>query len=192
MPLKKLTDDEMQDTTALIKAIEHKDRRFRLFQLLFMLSTFIALIIIISAQQRTLNGVERQLKEARESSKQQADQSTKATDIILRRLDCMTVFFSQRDRTNLTIENVDRCTLNRSGDIQQFFRENPNSPTGVDVTPEQQPTAPTPTELNQQGSTQDMSERVVEDPTTPMVRTLDLPLMQIEQPICVTRIICLQ
>lgn len=140
MPLKKLKPEDMQDTTALIHAIERKDRRFRLFQLLFMITTFIALIIIISAQQRTLDGVRDQLSQAKSTAQEQNKQSKEQQATILRRLDCMTVFFSQTSRMNLSIENIDKCTLNRDGSLQQFFIQEPGQP--PQTTREQQPLDP--------------------------------------------------
>lgn len=63
MPLKKLSDQNGASAEELIRAIEKKDRRFRLFQSLFMIGTFVALIFIISAQQRTLAEVQDQVRE---------------------------------------------------------------------------------------------------------------------------------
>lgn len=121
MPLKKLKEQEKATTQALLAAIEQKDRRFRLFQTLFMVATFIALIFIISAQQRTLAGVENQLKEYRtlasEDSARDEDQQNK----IVRRLNCMVYFFTIPNRQGLTIESIDECTLNRDENVDQFF-----------------------------------------------------------------------
>lgn len=137
MPFRKLEKHEGMTTDQLIEQIETKDRRFRLAQTVFMVSTFIALAIVIFIQNQTLHGVQDQLTQAKEVAAEQSKQSDKSDEKIIRRLDCMTVFFSQRNRTNLTIDNIDRCTLNREGNLQEFFTTDENDePT---TTPEEQP-----------------------------------------------------
>lgn len=73
MPLKKLNPAELDSTDQLIHAIEHKDRRFRLFQTIFMVGTFLALIVIIGAQQNTLDGIKAQQTEAEKTAKLQSE-----------------------------------------------------------------------------------------------------------------------
>ena len=135
-----MSDQLYKTTHQLINNIEKKDKRFRFFQTLFMVLTFLALIIVISAQQRTLVGVQTQLTEQdtiATATKEHNDDNQKA---ILRRLSCMTVFFSQTNRQNLSIQNIDKCTLDRSGDVQQYFKTaegNDSSPPNLDPAPNQ-------------------------------------------------------
>lgn len=192
MPLKKLKPEEKQSTETLIAAIERKDRRFRLFQTLFMVGTFILLIVIISAQQRTLDGVRDQLTQAKQIAAQTAERSKEQQDTILRRLDCMSVFFSQRDRTNLSIENIDKCTLNRDGDLQQFFTQQPGEE--PQTTREQQApsnlTPSTPPKEDEGAVTDPPADQPeVIEPRPPV--TLDLPLIQLPST-CVLQILCVQ
>lgn len=126
MPLKRLSH-ENATAEELIRAIERKDRRFRLFQTLFMVSTFIALIFIISAQQRTLDGVQQQVAEDQRIAAETRKERTEQLNDITRRLNCMVVFFSTPDRTNLTIENVNNCTLNRDENLNKFFQDEPTN-----------------------------------------------------------------
>lgn len=140
--------EDHTSTQALITAIESKDRRFRLAQTIFMVGTFIALIVVIGAQQKTLSAVEDQLIQAKNTAAKQSKQSDEASARIERRLDCMVVFFSQKDRTRLSIDNVDKCTLNRDGNLQQFFQQNDNGTTTVKPQATTQPPATAPT--NQQ------------------------------------------
>ena len=136
--MKKLSPEEIHrnNTNELIAQIEKKDRRFRFFQTLFMVLTMLALVLVISAQQRTLDGVQSQLAQQKEIAAK-ADKSSKdQLTTILRRFDCLTVFFSQTNRTNLSIENIDQCTLNREGDVQQFFITKPDRQTDVTDTPQ--------------------------------------------------------
>lgn len=144
MPLKKLTDEQVHqnNTNELIAQIEKKDRRFRFFQTLFMVLTMLALVLVISAQQRTLDGVRNQLTEQKRIAQTADDRSREQQATILRRLDCMAVFFSQTDRTNLAIDNIDKCTLDRNGSLQQFFKTNPGGDT--ETTKDPQVTVPKP------------------------------------------------
>lgn len=191
MPFKKLKLEEHGSAEALIHAIEQKDRRFRLFQTLFMVGTFIALIVIISAQQRTLDGVQAQLDQAKKVAQDQSQQSDESQATILRRLDCMSVFFSQRDRTNLSIENIDKCTLNRNGNLQQFFIQEPGE--APETTREQQPQNLTPSTPSQdEGATPGQGQTGGETlpPLTPP-RTFDLPLLQIPKT-CPLQLFCIE
>lgn len=144
MPFRKLRPEEMENTETLLAAIEHKDRRFRVFQTLFMVGTFIALIFIISAQQRTLSSVQQQLVEARKVAESQSKQTDDSQATILRRLDCLAVYFSQRNRTDLTIQDIDKCTLNRNGTAQQFFTQKSGEPPKTTTTEQPSNLAPAP------------------------------------------------
>lgn len=191
MPFKKLKPEEHGSPEALIAAIERKDRRFRLFQTVFMVATFIALMVIIGAQQRTLDGVRDQLTQAKQIASDTAKRSKDQQDTILRRLDCMSVFFSQRDRQGLSIENIDKCTLNRDGDIQRFFIQQPGE--APETTREQQPNLPQAPESNQGPNPQGPVDQV---PLPPFIEPrdpplLDLPLLNLPKS-CVLELICLQ
>lgn len=182
MPLKKLREEEKATTESLIAAIERKDRRFRVFQTLFMVGTFVALIFIISAQQRTLSGVEEQLKQAKEVAQEEAKRSTDQQDTVLRRLDCMSVFFSQTNRTNLSIENIDRCTLSREGNLQEFFTQEPGQ--APETTKEQQnsnlapsTTAPQTVVPNPDPSNEEVEDEEQVEPRPPA--TLNVPLLEL-------------
>lgn len=144
MPLTKLKPTTGASTDDLIAQIEMKDRRFRIAQTTFMVCTFAALIVVIFMLNRTLNGVQDQLAQAKDTAISQDKNANDATNKIIRRLDCMTIFFSQRDRTNLTIQNIDQCTLERDGDIQRFFTNDSDGGTTNNSTeqPEGQQTDP--------------------------------------------------
>lgn len=181
MPLKKLKPDELDSTDKLIHAIEHKDRRFRLFQTIFMVGTFMALILIIGAQQRTLDGVEEQLSQAKTVAAEQAKRANESDEKIERRLDCMVVFFTQKDRENLSITNIDECTLDKGGDLQQFFRTNEQGQT--ETTPTEQPPNLTPsTPPAQDGSAGNGNGQNPNPPQKPL--EIDLPLLP-PIPVCV-------
>lgn len=146
MPFKRLQRTDNMTTDELIEQIESKDRRFRLAQTIFMVSTFIALIIVIVIQNQTLHGVQEQLTQAKDVAAQQSRQSDASDAKIIRRLDCMVVFFSQKDRTNLSITNIDECTLDRDGNLQRFFTQDAEGNTTTTPTPQGQdsPKVPAP------------------------------------------------
>lgn len=127
MPLRKLNPALVKSTDELIAQIENKDRRFRLAQTVFMVSTLIALVVVISAQQRTLNSVKEQLVQAKVTAAAQAKQSDDQRDKIIRRLDCIVVFFTLPNRQAVTIDDIDKCSLNRDASIQQFFAQPENN-----------------------------------------------------------------
>jgi len=109
-PIRPNLADDHSSTQELIAAIENKDRRFRFAQTIFMVGTFLALIVVIGAQQKTLNAVQAQLAQAKSTAAAQSKQADEAATRIERRLDCMVVFFSQKDRTALSIADIDKCT----------------------------------------------------------------------------------
>lgn len=182
MPLRKLVVPEGATTEELIRAIERKDRRFRVFQFLFMVGTFVLLIFIIAAQQRTLSEVQHQVQNDAKIAEETREQRTNQLDNITRRLDCMVVFFStpNRDRDNLTIENVETCALNKDQDLNKFFRnepknnsENPPNLQGS-VSPSSTPATPaTPSGSTNTSATQD-------DEDSPAERR---PPLQLDTPI---------
>lgn len=185
MPLRKLNPTIAQSTDDLISQIEHKDRRFRLAQTIFMISTLLALVIVISAQQRTLDGVKDQLAQAKSTAETQAKQSDEQRDKIIRRLDCMVVFFTQADRTNLTIENIEKCSLNRDENIDQFFKQPESSPAenppnltpGSSPTPgpTAQPNQPQTINPNSPGLTPFIPQQPVPTPDPPPFEVLGIP-----------------
>lgn len=179
MPLRKLDPTLSKSTDELIAQIEHKDRRFRLAQTIFMISTLLALVLVISAQQRTLDGVKDQLVQAKATAAEQSEQSDEQRDKIIRRLDCMVVFFTQTDRTNLSIDDIDKCSLNRDENVQQFFSQPESTPAEKppDLTngagpadPEQAPAA-----TNNPQATPPIPQQPVPTPERPPVEVLGIP-----------------
>lgn len=188
MPLKKLKLPDGTTTEELIHAIEQKDRRFRLFQSLFMIFTFIALIVIIGIQQRTLNNVQAQVEKDAIVAQQTREARTEQLEAITRRLNCMLVFFSTPDRNGLTIENVNKCSLNRDENLNKFFEDEPNN--SSENPPNLPGSGPTATQENAepQGQPNPSADPSEPEPETPPSEerppvTLRTPLIDI--PLCV-------
>jgi hypothetical protein len=115
-------------TQDLIHRIESKDRKFRTAQALFMIMLLAVLTGIIFVQFRTLDTVKQQLVASKATAAETTKQSDDQRDKIIRRLDCMVAFFSQTDRTNLSIADIDKCSLNRDSNVQQFFSQPESTP----------------------------------------------------------------
>jgi hypothetical protein len=183
MPLKHL---KHEDATAeeLIRAIEKKDRRFRLFQSLFMIGTFCALIVIIGAQQRTLDGVQTQVAEDQKIAAQTRKERTEQLNDITRRLNCMVVFFSTPDREGLTIENVNECTLNRNENLNKFFEDEPNNssenppnlPGSATTAPQENAAAPVPQNPQIENPNPETPPAEERPPLTLQTPIIDIPL----------------
>jgi hypothetical protein len=181
MPFKKLKTEHIKNTDELIAQIEHKDRRFRVAQALFMSATLVALIIVISAQQRTLDSVKAQLVEQKSIAEAAAQQSDDQRDKIIRRLDCIVVFFTNPDRADLTIDDIDKCTLNRDESVQQFFQlpEPTESETPPDLTPssgDPDPGAPQPTTPKPENPPQPIVPPVLPPSERPPIEVLGIPV----------------
>ena len=125
--------------TELLLLIEKKDSRFRLFQTLFMVGTFILLIIVILAMQSVLNEIKQQNERAKEVAVKESKENEVNQEKIIRRLNCMVIFFSHEDRTNLSIDNIDKCSLNRDKNVNQFFDQPESTPS--ESPPSLQPSA---------------------------------------------------
>jgi hypothetical protein len=108
-------------TQELINQIESRDRKFRTTQSFFMFMLLATLIGIIFVQFRTLESVHQQLITSKATAQQATKQADSQRTTIIRRLDCMTAFFSQIDRQNLTIKDVDKCSISTDGNPEKFF-----------------------------------------------------------------------
>jgi hypothetical protein len=108
-------------TQELINQIESKDRKFRTTQAFFMLMLLATLIAVIFVQFRTLDTVRQQLTSSKATAVEATKQGDEQRKTIIRRLDCMTAFFSQTDRQNLTIKDVDKCSISSDGSPEKFF-----------------------------------------------------------------------
>lgn len=185
MPFKKLVP--VKNTDELIAQIERKDRRFRVAQALFMSATLVALIVVISAQQRTLDSVKAQLVEQKNIATAAAQQSDDQRDKIIRRLDCIVVFFTNPDRADLTIDDIDKCTLNRDESVQQFFQVPESTPSdtppdlpsssGGNAPGAQEPTTPQPINPNSPSlSPLDPTPPILPPAERPPVEVLGIPV----------------
>lgn len=173
-----MTDDLHKSTQDLIGQIERKDRRFRVAQAVFMISTLIALIIVISAQQRTLTGIKDQLVQAKAAQAAASKQSDDQRDKIIRRLDCIVVFFTMPNRATVTIDDIDKCSLNRDQTVQQFFAQPENTP--AEKPPNLAPSSSAPS-----GTTAQPNQPQPTTPTPPVIPSPPDPLKLLGVPVCI-------
>lgn len=178
-------------TQQLIQQIEKKDRRFRTAQSIFMALLMITLIFLVSLVFRTLDSVKQQLEGQKNIVAQFKEEEEAQLQKITRRLDCMVVFFSTPDRQNLTIEDIERCSLNRDENVDQFFEQPESTPseqppnlddsssTATQENAEEQRTAP-----NQSSPEPPTEEPPVVEPRPP-VEILGIPVCIPLTDICV-------
>lgn len=58
------------------------------------------------------------------------------TEEINRHLDCIIVYFGQKNRTELTIDDINKCTISRGNTVQQFFTTNDKGDVKVTTEPQ--------------------------------------------------------
>lgn len=170
-------------TQELIENIEKKDRRFRTAQAIFMTILFSVLVGIIFFQYRTLQSVQNNLTQQKTIVDTIKKSNQSSLDTINRHLDCIVVYFGQQNRQNLTIQDINKCTLQSSNGAQTFFSQ-PQSSQGL--TPSN---TATPTTPSTPSSTQSVTPAPTTSPTgTPQptpTPTPQPPITVLGIPICV-------
>jgi hypothetical protein len=79
------------------------------------------LLVVIAIQQKTLDSVRLQIDAQTRAVQEIKKSNTDSLDIIKRRIDCLAVYFAQRDRAELTIDDIDRCTIRSNETITEVF-----------------------------------------------------------------------
>ena len=118
-------------TQELISRIETKDRRFRFAQSVFLTLLLTLLIGVIYVQFSTLNAVREQLVISKATALETSRQSDEQRDLILRRLECVVAFLNVKDRTGLTLSDIENCSETESDGLDRFFKSDNNE----EVTP---------------------------------------------------------
>ncbi len=115
----KTVPDEFKSIPELIHSIEKKDRRFRVAQTVFMIAILIPVAIggYFLATNQTKERIARE-----EQTSQIIDRQSEKIDDLTNRLRCLAVFFSEPDRANLIITDIDQCFTQRidNGDIRKL------------------------------------------------------------------------
>lgn len=140
-------------TEEIIHQIESRDRKYRAWQRVSGAALLLGVLLIIGLQastiqkqNRTLTAVGKQLSQQKSTTEALATQSNEQRDKIIRRLDCMTAFFSQKNRASLVITDVDKCALDRDTPIDHFFPTTTNTTAPAASTqPTAQPSSPSQT-----------------------------------------------
>lgn len=166
-------------TQELIQKIEKKDRRFRFFQSSFVLLLMIGLTTVIYIQFQLLDTVKMQLRQDASTAKETREARDKQLGRVERRLNCIVLYFTQQNRTTITIEDIDKCTLSREAlsaltinnaivssdpqSAQTIAVMNPNDQLSQTITRQPTTSAPpssSPTEPTQPRITQQLLNRV--------------------------------
>lgn len=140
-----------------------KDKRFRVARMFFFVVLAASVIGIVVIQAYTLGTVKEQLRTANataDAAKRTTNQVKTSSDTVNRHLDCIVAFFQRPDRASITIEDINKCTLSKQGDITQSFPQPPSS--GGDAS-------------NASGNGQGSANRIVAVPAKPSVASGSKP-----------------
>ena len=165
---------DSQTIRDLINQVESKDKKFRLFQGVFMGVVAIMLIALIGAQFFVINQFQSQSAERAAGIKKIAETAQHNTELSNQYLQCIARFFATTDRQSRVLTDLDDCVYEQNGTVIPGLD---NSPTGQTTTPAPlvvTPDMPGLTPLNPQ---QDQSPAEPEGNTVPdPVEILGIPL----------------
>jgi hypothetical protein len=112
----------------LIAKYKRQDRLYKVTQAGFFAATLVTLGVILAITLNTLNQVKSQqgaqvaLSEEIKRTAEEQDKVRQAQlDMLIRRLNCIVVFFQKTNRAELTIADIDKCTLNTQEPAQQSY-----------------------------------------------------------------------
>lgn len=171
-----------ESTQQLINKIESKDRRFRTAQAVFMILLLSVVLGIVYVQFRTLESVHQQLVVSRMVASETKSQSNAQNATIIHRLDCMTAFFSIPNRTNLTISDVEKCSIS-SNNPEQYFT--PNNGTTTQKNTDGSTTTTTNNTPGNPGSSTQPTSQAPQNQAPVVVPTQKPPVRIIGIPVCI-------
>lgn len=132
------------EVVALIKDIERRDVRFRRSQTIFVVTLIIGLLVLLILMFQALAGISRQLTATEESRQSATAERENQLQVIEDRLNCIVRVFREEDRSDITIEDVDNCTIERDGESNNDASTTVVVPTSPAQTPVRPPSNPTP------------------------------------------------
>lgn len=113
-----MNDDAHATTQQLLKKIDQKDKRFRLFSALFGIGILVGILFLLTISlqnQQAIKVQNDQQAKLLEAQGTLVDEIKANTDIkleeVVRRLDCISTFFGTENRQYSTIQNVDTCVI---------------------------------------------------------------------------------
>lgn len=101
------------EVEGLIRDIERRDIRFRRSQTVFVVSLIVGIIVLLILMIQVLSGIGRQLTALDEARAAATAQGENQLRVIEDRLNCIVKVFAESDRSEITIEDIDSCTLER-------------------------------------------------------------------------------
>lgn len=105
-----------EPTISDLKAlIVYRDKRFRIFQALFMGIIGIALIVLVAAQFIVINQFQDQSAQRAAGLKQLAETAQNNTELSNQYLQCIARFFATTDRSGQVLTDLDQCAYERNG-----------------------------------------------------------------------------
>lgn len=142
-----------ETSTQVIRKIQAKDSKYRLFFVVLMILVLVAMGGVILLQAAALQEFRGQSAERAASLKKLQRDNLDASGRTNAYLQCLARFFAESDRADLTLTDLDKCSYERAGSVVP----------GVDVTPTGTPT----NEQTTAGSAPASSDPGPSSPTAP-------------------------
>lgn len=194
-----MTDLAGKSAQEIIAELNRRNRRFKVATVLFMIVAAFALLAIILVGLNNLQQANKQLTQQKELLAQQqqtldaisdaADQRTSQLAQISKQIDCIAQFFTQRNRTNVVITDLEQCQiLNADGSSTQGTGSttSPQASNGGSTTAPQ--SQQQPGNQNQQGGNNGNNGNGGGNTEQPEpVRVLGIPVCVPLTRVCVTR-----
>jgi len=165
---------DQQSSAEIIRKIDSRDSKYRLAFVLLMFFVLAVLSGVAFLQFQALQEFKEQSTQRAEAIEQRQKDDLALAGRTNAYIQCIARFFAERDRTNLTLTDLDNCSYERSG----------NPVPGVDTTPiivEQEPTVINPNAPGLQPVTP-QEEEPEPEPEQPAVSP---PVEIIGIPVCV-------
>jgi type II secretory pathway pseudopilin PulG len=159
-----MSDLEHKTTRQLIDRVNSQNHRFRLATVVFGAATLLGLLFLVIICLSTLTGVNNQLSQQKKllDSQQQilsrisasSQQRTKQINDLQNHIDCIVNLFQHPNRADLTIGDLQDCTLTSNPSISDNATSNGSTPSSQPDSTNTAPKQDTPTKSNS-GSTLD-------------------------------------
>lgn len=114
-----------QAIRALIANVEAKDKRFRIFQGLFMGIVSILLIVLVGAQFFVIKQFQDQSAQRAAGIKKIAQTAQHNTELSNQYLQCIARFFATTDRQSRILTDLDNCVYEQNGAVIPGLDSNP-------------------------------------------------------------------
>lgn len=129
-----------QPHSEIVKELNRRNRRFKQFTILFMITVAVGLIVIILVGLNNLQRANAQLEQQKalleaqnqtiQAVKDQGDKRTEQLEDISKQIDCIAKFFTQRNRTDAVITDLEQCKILNSDGTTAGSTSSPKADSG--------------------------------------------------------------